>query len=702
MSGALSDLTKAAACPTATQNVAVNLRNRQKAIKGANYGPLNPAEPNTEYWAGIASRWETTPAEAKKQRCGNCAAFIRTPAMLECISTGLANEPGEDAWATIKAGELGYCEAWDFKCAAGRTCDAWIAGGPVLKDIINETPEVTKGYSPMYRDGHDEEEMYANHGGESEQIDPLDEMLDAYQSFVAMGNAEFADATLALVKEYQALALGVRKTLTKSEHMGFENPVACLSQAYLGMLGVPGAEALRAKTLKLIGLVSETLFVGMSSEAAEKTNYQIAERTPVRREIRSEDGQFCVYSETGRSFGCYPDEQKAQNRLAQIESFVGKSISVEPLEALIEWHDSAHEAVVITPAIKAVHDLVADEIEAGFGIAEPYQLSTDDKLEIVTSAANSFLNKAAPYRYTLGPAYVPGIEDAHGEFADSDTLQKAMWDWVRKGDRTIYLQHSSRPAGEMVEMLTWPFPISTDMTVPGQGVTKQTFPADTPFLGVVWEPWAWELVKAGKLRGYSIGGSAQRIEADLPIAAGVFAKEKDDVPTDMELYNRIKGEAKKKFDVYPSLYANNWLVGEYKRRGGKYKTVEKGDTPGHPFRGNQFSSGKGGGGTGGGNSAAGDKIAGDADKVKSELQSPAMRGQLGDANNYKQSFQITADVKQAGNSLKDSSKSPERQVSGAKVTLESARRRLDSLPNGPAKEKLGTLLSTAEKTVGNL
>jgi hypothetical protein len=38
-------------------------------------------------------------------------------------------------------------------------------------------------------------------------------------------------------------------------------------------------------------------------------------------------------------------------------------------------------------------------------------------------------------------------------------------------------------------------------------------------MGVVWEPWAWDLVKAGKLRGYSIGGMAQRMEADLPDAA---------------------------------------------------------------------------------------------------------------------------------------------------------------------------------------
>lgn len=42
-------------------------------------------------------------------------------------------------------------------------------------------------------------------------------------------------------------------------------------------------------------------------------------------------------------------------------------------------------------------------------------------------------------------------------------------------------------------------------------------------------------------------------------------------PTNPKLYAKVKSEAKKKFDVYPSAYANGWLVKEYKRRGGGYK-----------------------------------------------------------------------------------------------------------------------------------
>jgi hypothetical protein len=41
-------------------------------------------------------------------------------------------------------------------------------------------------------------------------------------------------------------------------------------------------------------------------------------------------------------------------------------------------------------------------------------------------------------------------------------------------------------------------------------------------------------------------------------------------PTNTSLYERVKREAKSKFQTYPSIYANSWIVKEYKKRGGKY------------------------------------------------------------------------------------------------------------------------------------
>lgn len=52
-------------------------------------------------------------------------------------------------------------------------------------------------------------------------------------------------------------------------------------------------------------------------------------------------------------------------------------------------------------------------------------------------------------------------------------------------------------------------------------------------------------------------------------------RRKKPVPTNKKLYSRVKSEAKRKFKVYPSAYANGWLVKTYKARGGKYRMGSK-------------------------------------------------------------------------------------------------------------------------------
>lgn len=122
-------------------------------------------------------------------------------------------------------------------------------------------------------------------------------------------------------------------------------------------------------------------------------------------------------------------------------------------------------------------------------------------------------------RFTLAPWYIPNKYDAQNEWTDPQELQKALWDYVKSGNREIKLQHQeSIRAGEWVEALTLPY----EWTVPvRKTATEQapvTYPAGTVLLGVVWEPWAWELVKKGAITGFSIGGSAERLDVPMPSA----------------------------------------------------------------------------------------------------------------------------------------------------------------------------------------
>jgi len=138
------------------------------------------------------------------------------------------------------------------------------------------------------------------------------------------------------------------------------------------------------------------------------------------------------------------------------------------------------------------------------------------------SAGSVQISKAdATLRYTLGPMYVPDTIDAHGEWTDAESLQSAVWDYVRSGDRRIRLQHNLEVvAGEWVECMAWPWAVTVPMLKADESSHAMTYPPNTVFLGVVWEPWAWELVKSGKLRGYSIGGTAERVMADMPDSTG--------------------------------------------------------------------------------------------------------------------------------------------------------------------------------------
>lgn len=59
-----------------------------------------------------------------------------------------------------------------------------------------------------------------------------------------------------------------------------------------------------------------------------------------------------------------------------------------------------------------------------------------------------------------------------------------------------------------------------------------------------------------------------------------MASEVPDNVANPSLYRKAKAKARAKFDVYPSAYANGWMVQEYQRMGGEYKGAKKKATGG--------------------------------------------------------------------------------------------------------------------------
>jgi hypothetical protein len=114
-------------CPRVTQDIVLNMKHRQKAIDEAKYGPVNPqlddVGENLPFWEIYAQKFNDTVDNVMSMRCEGCTFFIQTPQMLQCIETGLGGEG--DPERAIEGGELGYCQAWNFKCASMRVCFSW-------------------------------------------------------------------------------------------------------------------------------------------------------------------------------------------------------------------------------------------------------------------------------------------------------------------------------------------------------------------------------------------------------------------------------------------------------------------------------------------------------------------------------------------------------------------------------------------------
>ena len=79
-----------------------------------------------------------------------------------------------------------------------------------------------------------------------------------------------------------------------------------------------------------------------------------------------------------------------------------------------------------------------------------------------------------------------------------------------------------------------------------------------------------QLKKASKTHA----GQAKTLESIKMKKGGGASKIPSNV-ANPSLYRKAKAKAKAKFDVYPSAYANAYMVSQYKKMGGKYKGAKK-------------------------------------------------------------------------------------------------------------------------------
>jgi len=119
-------------CPKATLDIKENIKNRDWTIKNYGYGPLNPDYPDVGFWEKKAELWNSDVDTVMTAKCGNCAAFDQTEKIISCMIEGINETKLADPYEVQQHANLGYCQLFKFKCAATRTCDAWLHGGPII------------------------------------------------------------------------------------------------------------------------------------------------------------------------------------------------------------------------------------------------------------------------------------------------------------------------------------------------------------------------------------------------------------------------------------------------------------------------------------------------------------------------------------------------------------------------------------------
>lgn len=165
--------------------------------------------------------------------------------------------------------------------------------------------------------------------------------------------------------------------------------------------------------------------------------------------------------------------------------------------------------------------LVEGEIDAD-SVCELWTRGSADATQVGKELYDLALMKAQTdedKQYTFGVMYKATEDkddpelDAHDEFVMADLLQEAQWNYVKRGDRGIYLQHGFlgfKQIGEWVDIVAWPYEVEVELVLPGRAAKKTTIPANSVWMGVLWTDEGWKQVRAGKIRGFSMGGMASR------------------------------------------------------------------------------------------------------------------------------------------------------------------------------------------------
>jgi len=161
---------------------------------------------------------------------------------------------------------------------------------------------------------------------------------------------------------------------------------------------------------------------------------------------------------------------------------------------------------------------------------------------------------------------------------------------IKEGDFVMGMTKEGMIHGMVEHIMTEGGTLGT----PGSEYALESMPPENPAMSVRiykeeedgWEPTAYSIgMMHNDAEVIDIKNHSMEEESDMESEENYMDKAKKpnygemiqprsggSTPANPKLYARVVQAAKDKFDVYPSAVANSWVVQEYKRRGGTYKS----------------------------------------------------------------------------------------------------------------------------------
>ena len=133
----LGSINEGYTCPPALVDSKINVANHLKSIKEVGLGPIDPRQPNMDFWMDKGKKWGISEGDARSRLCLNCEHYLSTKEIVDCINNGSAkffkasNLPIKPQLADVESKPVAYCVTRHITCSPTRTCDEQEMGGPI-------------------------------------------------------------------------------------------------------------------------------------------------------------------------------------------------------------------------------------------------------------------------------------------------------------------------------------------------------------------------------------------------------------------------------------------------------------------------------------------------------------------------------------------------------------------------------------------